>query len=220
MRRLTAGAPVHPISRYLAALPRAGAADFAPLDRSHAMPRLRSSAARRWNAARISRRMRSALCAAVRLALASRLAGEVCRSKRPWTLSRGHWRRPIIWRARLRDYRREARAGRVPFAVDELLAAGVGQRRSRRRPSRPPHLRSIWRRCAAAPRGYFEVRGRRRCRAPSAARQRHLLDSGGARAELTCTAVRRRAVRADCRICCSPGATARARPSMRFGARN
>ncbi len=34
MRRLTAGAPIHPISAYLKSLPRAAQADFAPLQRS------------------------------------------------------------------------------------------------------------------------------------------------------------------------------------------
>ncbi len=43
----------------------------------------------------------------------------------PWEIVCGHWRWRIIWPRTIRDYRRQARHGRVPFAVEELLAAGL-----------------------------------------------------------------------------------------------
>ena len=74
----------------------------------------------------------------------------------------------------MRDYRREARAGRVPFAVDELLAAGVDNDDLAARRRRPRLLKTISGDCTPGPRA-TSTWPRRRCRAQQRARQRHLL---------------------------------------------
>jgi phytoene/squalene synthetase len=106
IERLIARAPLHPICVYLASLPRADEVDFAPLERS---AELEPHA--------------SALRAAP-LAIASRLACGALDE-----VSLGNCLRALAvadYLARVtRDYRRQARLGRVPFAVEELLAAGI-----------------------------------------------------------------------------------------------
>lgn len=122
IRRLAAGTPVHPIGAYLLSLPRAGEVDFAPLALAI------DAAVAETNGAPLERGTEleshaSALRAAP-LAVASRLAAvdidetglEVCVS----SLAVADY----LARA-ARDYRKDARFGRVPFAVDELLAADI-----------------------------------------------------------------------------------------------
>jgi 15-cis-phytoene synthase len=122
MRRLTAGVPIHPIGAYLMSLPRAAQVDFAPLQRSIA------AAAAEVDGAPLERGADLAPHAhalrALPLGVASRLAAagfdEAGLSQCTEALAEAeHLSRLVA------DYRRAARAGRVPFAVDELMAAGV-----------------------------------------------------------------------------------------------
>jgi len=121
IQRLIARAPVHPICIYLASLPRAGEVDFTPL--SHAV----DASLAELSGVPLERTAelvpQAGALRAGPLALASRLA------------SGGHEMRvgdclralavaDYLARA-TRDYRRQARLGRVPFPVEELLAAGV-----------------------------------------------------------------------------------------------
>ena len=57
----------------------------------------------------------------------------------------------------IRDYRREARAGRVPFAVDELLAAGVDNADLLRRSAAGPARDYLRADCAARTADYFDA---------------------------------------------------------------
>jgi phytoene synthase len=124
LRRLAAGAPVHPISRYLASLPRAEATDFAPLERTA------QSAARHIAGAPLERgeqlETHSSALRAVPLMVAARLA-----SDRPNEIE-ADMRGCVTALAAaeylagaIADYRREARCGRVVFPIDELRAAGI-----------------------------------------------------------------------------------------------
>jgi phytoene synthase len=132
IRRLLAGSPVHPISVYLMSLPGAAAVDFAPLTRAV------DAAAAETNGAPLERGadLEPQACAlrASPLALVSRLAaadvGQTPFDEAAFDeAALGRCTEALAvaeYLARgLRDYRREARLGRVPFPVDELLAAGI-----------------------------------------------------------------------------------------------
>jgi phytoene synthase len=128
IERLGRGAPVHPISRYIASLPhagpRAGELDFMPLENTlEAAARqiggaplergaeLEAHAAALWavplaTAARLAGRPEPALAEAVRRAEAALAAAEYLNDA-------------------IAGYRRAARFGRVVFPVDELLAANI-----------------------------------------------------------------------------------------------
>jgi phytoene synthase len=122
IHRLIARAPLHPICVYLMSLTRAGEVDFSPL----------GLAVNAWDAEvsgvplERSVELEPHACAlrAAPLALASQLAGPAVDE-----VSLGNSLRALAiadYLARITsDYRREARLGRVPFAVDELLAAGI-----------------------------------------------------------------------------------------------
>jgi 15-cis-phytoene synthase len=138
MQRLTAGAPVHPISNYLAALPRAGCVDFTPLLAAVSRAALFVGGVPLERGAELE-----PLCREIwgdPLALVSRLSADGVdeASVRNCTTSlalAGYLAKSI------RGYRREARAGRVPFAIDELLAAGVDNADLAADPP-PAHLQS------------------------------------------------------------------------------
>jgi phytoene/squalene synthetase len=122
LTRLVDGAPLHPITRYLASLPSATAADFTPLlrcleagaaqvagvpvERAAALP---SHADALYGAPLLVASMMTAVPADRRALEASLTA-----------LSVGEYHAKC-----LADYRREARAGRMVFAVDDLLSAGI-----------------------------------------------------------------------------------------------
>ena len=152
------------------------------------------------------------------LALASRLAGEVADETGLRQLSRGPWRRPSYLARAIRDYRREARAGRVPFAVDELLAAGVDNDGSRRRSAAGASRGLSGRTARHAPRSYFETAAQALPRA-AARPQRHLLVLAALGLKHLQRQCAGRAAGADYRICCSPGRR-RGAPINEFGARN
>jgi 15-cis-phytoene synthase len=122
LRRLIAGTPAHPIGAYLLSLPRAGEVDLAPLTvtieaviaESNGTPLERSTD------------LAPHACAlrAAPLQIASRLAMRELDEHGLQQCTRELAVGEFLMRS-TRDYRREARRGRVPFAVDELLAAGI-----------------------------------------------------------------------------------------------
>jgi phytoene synthase len=122
VRRLIAGTPAHPIGVYLLALPRAADVDLAPL-----APSIDAVIAE-CNGAPLERRRdlepHAAALRAAPLMVASRLAAggldEASLQDCARELSVADFLSGSV-----RGYRREARAGRVPFAVDDLLAAGI-----------------------------------------------------------------------------------------------
>jgi phytoene/squalene synthetase len=122
IERLIARAPLHPICVYLASLPRAAEVDFSPLRQAidASVAELSGVPLER------SAELEPHACAlrAAPLGIASRLA---CGALDEVTLAsclRALAVADYLARA-TRDYRRQARVGRVPFAVEELLAAGL-----------------------------------------------------------------------------------------------
>jgi 15-cis-phytoene synthase len=122
IRRLAAGAPVHPIGVYLASLPRAGEVDFTPLTLSI------DAAVTETDGAPLERGtdLVPHACAlrAYPLLVASRLASGDLDEASLEQCTRALAVADYLSRS-VRDYPREVRLGRVPFAVDELLAAGI-----------------------------------------------------------------------------------------------
>ncbi len=170
IQRLIAHAPVHPICRFLGAMPRAGEVDFIPL--SHAVDA--SIAELSGVPLELGAELEAHAWAlrAGPLGLASRLAAEL-----PDEAALDNCLRPLAvadYLARAtRGYRRLARHGRVPFAVDELLAAGVDNA-NLCAAEPPPQLQEYLRQQRAlAARSYESAR----LALPEAcrARQRHLL---------------------------------------------
>jgi 15-cis-phytoene synthase len=122
IRRLAAGAPVHPIGVYLASLPRAGEVNFTPLTLSI------DAAVTETNGAPLERAtdLVPHACAlrAYPLLVASRLASGDLDETSLEECTRALAVADYLSRS-IRDYPREVRLGRMPFAVDELLAAGI-----------------------------------------------------------------------------------------------
>ncbi|MGO9514163.1 MAG: squalene/phytoene synthase family protein [Steroidobacteraceae bacterium] len=139
IERLSAGSPVHPIGRYLAALPRAGLADFAPLARAV------EAASRQVAGAPLERgeelKTHSSALRGGPLLVAARLAGSPAAEAEALlgcvsALAAGEYLAGAI-----ADYRRAARFGRVAFPVDELLAARI-EDTDLGAADPPPHLQS------------------------------------------------------------------------------
>ncbi len=122
IHRLIARAPVHPICVYLASLPRAGEVDFTPLRQAVNASVAELSGVPLERSAELE--PHAYALRAAPLGLASRLAGDALDE-----INLGNCLRALAvadYLARMtRDCRREARLGRVPFAVEELLAAGI-----------------------------------------------------------------------------------------------
>ncbi len=126
--RLIARAPVHPICAYLASLPRAAEVDFDPLRQAVNASVAELSGVPLERSAELE--PHAYALRAAPLALASRLASVAFDGVNALDeINLGICLRALAvadYRARMtRDYRREARLGRVPFPVDELLAAGI-----------------------------------------------------------------------------------------------
>ena len=122
--RLTAAAPLHPITRFLSGLPRAEHVDFAPLQDSL------EAAARQLSGAPLERSAElgphGAALWATPLLTAAQLARELAEDSAPG-LSRAV---AALGAAQyledsIADYRRSALRGRVVFPVEELLAARI-----------------------------------------------------------------------------------------------
>jgi 15-cis-phytoene synthase len=169
MRRLAAGSAVHPISGYLAGLPRAASADFAPLLTAIDAAAAQVGGVPLERGADLERQSQAWGGA---LALPSLLAADVpdetaLRNCTAALAAAGYLSRAI------RGYRREARVGRVPFAIDELMAAGVDNDDLAADPP-PAHLRSYLDALRGRAAKYFETAAQALPRAERS-RQRHLL---------------------------------------------
>ncbi len=173
MQRLAAGSAVHPISRYLAELPRAAAVGFDPLLDAVDAAAAQVSGVPLEHGSGLEPHSQALWGAP--LALASRLAADVPGEANVELCTRPLAAAMYLARA-IRDYRREARAGRVPFAVDELLAEGV-ENADLAAELPPPHLQSYLGRQRERAMQLFDsaagalARGER-------SRQRHLLVLG------------------------------------------
>jgi 15-cis-phytoene synthase len=121
IRRLAEGVPIHPIGIYLASLPRAAAVNFGPLTDTL------GAAVQEIDGAPLERAVDLAphACAlqAIPLAVAARLSHD--RDEPALNECINALAIADYLSRSMRDYRREARMGRVPFAVDELLAEGI-----------------------------------------------------------------------------------------------
>ena len=170
MHRLKHGSAVHPISVYLAALPRAATVDFTPLSAAVTAAAAQLSGAPLERGSDLEPQSRALWGGP--MALASQLAGDV-RDETDLRNCTSALAAADYLSKSIRDYRREARAGRVPFAIDELLAAGVDNDDLATDPP-PPRLQSYLdglRKRAAL---YFETSAKMLPRAQRA-RYRHLL---------------------------------------------
>jgi 15-cis-phytoene synthase len=123
MQRLTAGSPVHPISRYLAALPRAAGADFSPLERAVEAAALQIAGAPLEHGEELA--AHSGALRGGPLVVAARLAGKPQEAAERLRGCIAALASAEYLVGAIADYRREAHAGRVAFPVDELLAAGI-----------------------------------------------------------------------------------------------
>jgi phytoene/squalene synthetase len=121
-RRLVSGAPVHPITTYLLAQPRAAAVDLSPLVRSV------DAAATEMNGVPLEHATdllpHAQALEGEPLAVASRLAGgqfdETALRECTQALAVAEYLSRTVT-----GYRREARSGRVPFAIDELMTFNI-----------------------------------------------------------------------------------------------
>ncbi|HTD75747.1 MAG TPA: squalene/phytoene synthase family protein [Steroidobacteraceae bacterium] len=120
--RLITGAPVHPIAVYLASLPRAGTADFGPLALAVEASVAECSGVPLERGAELE--AHASALRALPLHVASRLTSADADADGLQSCLRSLAVADYLART-TRDYRREARLGRVLFPVDELLGAGV-----------------------------------------------------------------------------------------------
>jgi phytoene synthase len=168
--RLKRGSAVHPISSYLAALPRAPMVDFEPLLAAVAAAATQIGGAPLEHADDLESQCRSLYGGP--LMVASRLAADVpdaaALDNCTQALAAGEYLSKAI-----RDYRHQSSAGRVPFAIDELLAAGIDNDDLAAAPP-PAHLQSYLDRSRRRASSYFETAAHA---LPPAQRgpQRHLL---------------------------------------------
>jgi phytoene synthase len=156
IRRLVAGSPVHPICAYLTSLPRAAAADFAPLLAAVDAAALHVSGVPLEHGADLEP-VSQALWGEP-LALASKLADQEPDMAGLRRCTAALAAAGCLSRA-IRDYRRQARVGRVPFAVDELIAAGVDNADLLADPP-PAHLRDYLDRLRGRTADYLDTAAR------------------------------------------------------------
>jgi 15-cis-phytoene synthase len=170
MQRLATGSAVHPISGYLAALPRAASVDLTPLLAAV------NAAAAQVSGVPLERGIdlepQSQALWGDPLAVASRLAADDLDEASLRKCTSALAAAGSLSRA-IRDYRREARVGRVPFAIDELMAAGVENADLVSDPP-PPHLQSYLEGLRGRAARYFEIASQALPRAQRG-RHRHLL---------------------------------------------
>jgi phytoene synthase len=122
--RLAGGAPLHPITRFVAALPRAGTVDFSALNRPL------DAAARHLSGVPLERGDELEPHGAALWGIPLETAALLARNFEDGSESAVRRATDALGAAQyledaLVDYRRDALRGRVIFPVDELLAAGV-----------------------------------------------------------------------------------------------
>ncbi len=121
LRRLCAGSAAHPITRYLQAMPRADAAAFAPLEYCIEAVRAEVSGVPLELAAELLPHADALYGTPLRAA--ARLSGggeDSALTACTTALAAADYASRAVL-----DYGRESRAGRVPFPVEDLLAAGI-----------------------------------------------------------------------------------------------
>jgi phytoene synthase len=150
MSRMAAGAPRHPITRHLAALPRASSTDFTPLTRSIEAAGAQIAGVPLEQAGELESHADALY--GVPLVVAALLGG----AGADGTLR--HCIAPLAaaqyLAAAIAEYGREARAGRVPFPVDDLLAADIDNE-DLLAPEAPPRLRTYLDRLRRKAAAYF-----------------------------------------------------------------
>ncbi|HEX3912444.1 MAG TPA: squalene/phytoene synthase family protein [Steroidobacteraceae bacterium] len=122
IRRLVARKPVHPIGGYLLSLPRAAEVDFAPLALAIDAAVAEASGVPLERGTELE--LHASALRGAPLAVASRLTAAATDEAGLQHCVRSLAVADYLVRA-ARDYRQDARFGRVPFAVDELLAADI-----------------------------------------------------------------------------------------------
>ena len=122
MQRLVGGSAVHPISVYLAALPRAASIDFSPLLASVNAAAAQVSGVPLEHSADLEPHARA--LSGAPLLLASRLAGEAPDETALSQCTSALASADYLARA-IGGYRRAAHSGRMPFAIEELMAEGL-----------------------------------------------------------------------------------------------
>jgi 15-cis-phytoene synthase len=170
MQRLAAASPVHPIGAYLAALPRAAVVDFAPLQAAVVAAAAQLSGVPLERGADLEPQSQALWGGP--LALASRLAAESEDDASLRSCTAALAAAEYLSKA-LRGYRREARAGRVPFAIEELMAAGV-ENADLAADTPPAALRNYLDQVRARAAEYFDAAAKALPRAEQG-RHRHLL---------------------------------------------
>jgi 15-cis-phytoene synthase len=170
IQRLKRGAAIHPISSYLAALPRAAAVDFDPLLAAVTAAATQIGGAPLERGADLEPQCRTLYGGP--LILASRLAADVPDAEALGNCTQALAAGEYLANA-VQVYRQQLSAGRVPFAIDELLAADIDNDDLAAVPP-PPHLQGYLDGLRGRAASYFEtaVQG-----LPPAQRgpQRHLL---------------------------------------------
>ena len=122
IHRLASGTGVHPISGYIAGLPHAAGMDFSALQTAVGAAAAQINGAPLETSADLQPQA-DALWGGP-LLLASRFGAQVSGEEGLRRCTAALATAEYLARA-IRDYRREARVGRVPFAVADLMAAGI-----------------------------------------------------------------------------------------------
>ena len=142
MVRLSSGSAVHPVSRYLAAQPGAAAAHFSILTAAVEAAMLELSGVPLELGADLEAQSTALLAGPLRVAsLIGALQPDPALDREALERATQSLALAQYLTRSLRDYRRAAGVGRVPFAVDELLTAGV-ENVDLLQPQAPAHLQA------------------------------------------------------------------------------
>jgi phytoene synthase len=168
--RLKDGSAIHPISGYLADLPRAASVDFTPLLAAVGAASAQVGGVPLERGADLEPQSQALWGDPLALAsqLAAVVADEAALRRCTGALAAGNYLSKAI-----RTYRRDARVGRVPFAIDELLAARIDNG-DLALPVSPPHLALYLDGARERSLRYFEC-AERALPGAERGRQRHLL---------------------------------------------
>ncbi|HWG68358.1 MAG TPA: squalene/phytoene synthase family protein [Steroidobacteraceae bacterium] len=193
IQRLAAGSPIHPIGRYLAELPGTARVDFTPLQAAvdaaavqvggvplehgaDLVPHCRAL----WGDPLLLASQLAADPAEAAVAANAAVAGNAGAANAGAAANAAALRECTSMLAAggylsrsIRGYRRAARTGRVPFAVEELMAAGIDNADLAAEPA-PAHLQGYLDRLRERAAGHFKTALRALPQAERA-RQRHLL---------------------------------------------
>jgi 15-cis-phytoene synthase len=153
MHRLAAGSPLHPITRHLAELPRAEAIAWVPLENSVEAAVAQVAGAPLERAAELESHADALYGVPLRAAAQFGSAHSDHSALRGCTAALAA--AEYLARA-IADYGREARAGRVPLPVDELLACAIDND-DLAATGPPPHLQAYLEQLRRRAANYFSV---------------------------------------------------------------